>query len=456
MESLKVYLSIGIKYAAVALILSAVVCVVLKILISEKRSVSKQSWVMCFVVLWYFITMELVVFWNRSNDWRMPMSFCNLHLFENLRDAVRSASWEIMIQVSLNVLMFVPGGILLSRLFRQRRKLCVPLILLAIILFNETVQFFSGLGAADVDDLAANLLGGFWGMALYNLYIRRRRSGAQRRIAAVAAALPVFAVIVLSCAYLLKPWGYLPQDVINPQYLKAEEVDVSALEEALPETLTVYKQVHREKSQAAESVEKIFSAVGERVDYNSEDAYDNLVVYRGALNMSNYIWYWYKGDFDLALPNTPVAIPHSDLPLQERLLAVLRDMGYSLPTPSGFDSDQGILTYEFVPEGNKMYRGTVDFGFIQEEEPALYGLIYKVKELTEYRQTKALNAAGIAEKLQRGLFTYRNIEEPFTVEKIVCSDCYIDYALDTKGYYRPIYVISCTIDGKTAEIRVAA
>lgn len=454
MESLKVYVLRGARYGFAALLVSLGLCFLLQYTVWKKSGADKKAKTLCFLTLWYFITLELVIFWGRDAGFFQPLSNINLHPFENLRDAVRGYSQEILVQVGLNLLMFVPGGFLLGWLLEKKRAFAVPLTLLCVILFNETAQFLVGLGTADIDDLATNLFGGLWGWAIFLLFREWKWKGTKRLVYLGGVLLPLVLAAGLFAAYQVRPWGFLPQDVINDRYLKPERVDVSALEGALPESLNLYEPQHPDKSGARVAVEKIFSALGERADLSSEDAYDTLAVYRGE-NMANYIWYEYRGAFKLHLSNTSEPTPYQELPVLERTLAILADMGYPLPLPTDFE-DTGTswrtLVYDFVPAGGKLYDGTVEVSYMDGQ---LLALDYDVAELEEYRTEAALDTEGLIARLKQGHFS----GDIYSIEKIgelVCLDFSLDYALDSKGIYRPIYIISCTMNGRETEIRVSA
>lgn len=68
-----------------------------------------------------------------------------------------------------NILIFVPLGGYLS-LFRNKKKAISKLLLIAVAsLLTEIIQGFTRIGAADIDDLILNSLGGFIGILGYKL-----------------------------------------------------------------------------------------------------------------------------------------------------------------------------------------------------------------------------------------------------------------------------------------------
>ena len=79
-------------------------------------------------------------------------------------------------QLALNLVMFVPLGLLLPAAFPSLRRFWrTAVVCLAATLAIETLQYFTG-RSADIDDVLLNLLGGMLGYGLFAL-LRARLSG---------------------------------------------------------------------------------------------------------------------------------------------------------------------------------------------------------------------------------------------------------------------------------------
>jgi len=70
-----------------------------------------------------------------------------------------------------NIAVFIPLGVYLP-LFKKNKNVSANLIIVfAVSLFAETVQWLFGIGAADIDDIILNCLGGLLGILLYKLFM---------------------------------------------------------------------------------------------------------------------------------------------------------------------------------------------------------------------------------------------------------------------------------------------
>lgn len=84
-----------------------------------------------------------------------------------------SSSREILVRLAIinllgNVIMFIPLGVFLPRVFRKLQTLRNTLSTTALsISIIEVVQLFTLLGSCDIDDLILNLIGTALGYALH-------------------------------------------------------------------------------------------------------------------------------------------------------------------------------------------------------------------------------------------------------------------------------------------------
>ena len=79
------------------------------------------------------------------------------------------------INLAGNVVMFVPLGIFLPRLFVRLRRFWRTLLCAAVLVAAvEAVQLFTRLGSCDIDDLLLNLCGVTFGYLAFRLFAKRR------------------------------------------------------------------------------------------------------------------------------------------------------------------------------------------------------------------------------------------------------------------------------------------
>ena len=110
-----------------------------------------------------------VPYWDQVTQQLNLVPFRTLRLFAGLLDSgVRAHLYMAVINLGGNVIMFIPLGFLLPRVFPKLSSL--PRVLLAtaaIITAVELLQLFTLVGSCDIDDLILNILGSATGYGLH-------------------------------------------------------------------------------------------------------------------------------------------------------------------------------------------------------------------------------------------------------------------------------------------------
>lgn len=137
----------------------------------------------CAVMLW--------LLFGRSQGWVEGLSYeqmlrrnLNLHPLYTIRNYLTvvikgtnpSAFTHCLINLLGNILMFIPAGFLIPKLFPKLRNFFLFfLVCLVTISFIELLQLFTLLGICDIDDLILNLLGMVMGFILWILTTKKGR-----------------------------------------------------------------------------------------------------------------------------------------------------------------------------------------------------------------------------------------------------------------------------------------
>lgn len=93
-------------------------------------------------------------------------------LFSTWLGALKEQKTSDLYEIVLNVLVFMPMGMICSSLGYSKKK--VILITLLISLCIEITQFLTGRGVFEICDLVHNALGGFIGADVYSFIIRMK------------------------------------------------------------------------------------------------------------------------------------------------------------------------------------------------------------------------------------------------------------------------------------------
>lgn len=371
----------------------------------------------------------------------------NVHLFRAWREAWNQFSLQTWLNVVLNIALFVPLGILLPLLAHPFRRWYVTIpVGFAASLALETGQYLTGGGLSDVDDLFTNTLGCCLGYCLVMLLGAVVGKGPHKLGYAtplVATAL-LFAVIFGS--YHLKTYGNLAQ---APSY----RGDVSGItwnlatsleEEASP--AWVYRTQALDKTSCETFGANFAQQVG--VTFPDTSYYDNSTYFAnhstGDFLSVNYhdrsYTYTHAGDHGNRNP------PQVD---QATLRQLLEQWGIFLPQQTQFTQDgNGVHTFtvDFVAQGNQVLDGTVTCRCV--EGPALYKVEYNLVTLTPYAQEEVLSPALAYAQMVAGNFAQVAYFENWAPEQVEVTACTLDYQVDSKGFYQPVYLFTVEAQGQ--------
>lgn len=366
----------------------------------------------------------------------------NLHLFRAWREAWNQFSVKLWANILLNVAMFVPMGILPQLLGKWPRKWYFGIGLGASVsILIELVQLASARGVWDIDDLFANTLGTAIGyFAVMTLLAFRREKGKRLRPALIYGTLalaPLVAIGSIFVAYSAKEYGNLPGAASYTNHTGGVEWN---LECVLPDrngTAAVYQTQTMDKAACDAFAENIASLVGQKVlleSYYEEMAYYNLD--RGILTVN-----YYDGSYQFSINNGDAG-QYQEADRETVARALLR---YDIAVPEAA---------VFVPEGDGWYRFSCDRsiddtilmdGTLQvryDGKDTIWAIKNGLVRYTHYKEVEILSPEEAYQRLCAGKFGDDGFYEYIKPTNITVESCELDYEIDTKGFYQPVYLFT--------------
>lgn len=140
----------------------------------QNRRPERRARLRWLITLWYLSAILIGTLFARWNSRHAPFTGASFRLFGALRDALATMdghAWNLLI---LNILVFVPLGLLLVW-HAQARGRRVYWTILLLPLGIELLQLCTGLGFFELDDVLLNALGGAWGLCLGECYVNRKQ-----------------------------------------------------------------------------------------------------------------------------------------------------------------------------------------------------------------------------------------------------------------------------------------
>ena len=372
--------------------------------------------VVLLVLCGYAALLSYATLW-RNDVWH---SAPNLHLFRAWREAWNEFSLQTWLNTLLNVAMFLLLGCLLPLLHRVFRRWPVTFGAgLTYTLLIETLQYVTGRGIFDVDDLFNSTLGtmlGFCGM-MAALHFQRR---------AMKKALAIAALPLAFVAFLLGGWIFY------------EAKEYGNLQEA-PAQAPVYRMTGFDQESCSKFVQKF----AENMDISvlKGTYYDNSAFFGGQAALKvNYL--------DRSYSFTPGAEINLESLEEESLRAWLVSHKIDVPEAARFQRDGNTCTFtaNSIWDGGQVIDGTLRCQF---DPPAT--LVWMENNMTaaqQYKDTPVISQTQAYDRLCRGKFSSGDVFESWEETSISVTACSLEYRTDSKGFYRPVYVFSLAANGK--------
>lgn len=429
-----------------ALILAIAVIAVIYLVFKKKHGKEKKfPWGKIVLSLIFAGYLLIVIYATLLRGQGTFIRVYNLHLFRAWREAWNKFSVMNWANVLLNVALFVPLGGLLPLLWQKCRKWYVTLpIGFGASLAIELVQLAFCLGSCDVDDLFTNTLGAIIGyfsiMAFLSLFNEKGHKAKPCLTYGCIALVPILAIGSIFIGYHVKTYGNLAK---APSYTKNTKGVSWTLACELPsakDTAAVYRTQTRNQAQcdafANELVQDINTTVA-LATYYQESAYYNLQDPTGILSVN-----YYDGSYEFMIGSHEYELTwiEADRETIEDALAIFP---VDIPATADFcyegDGWHSFTVHQYI-DGSLMYDGTLRVRYASD------GNVYSVEnylcDYAYYSDVAILSPEEAYSQLKAGRFYDGEQFEYVHPAAITVTQYVLDYQIDTKGFYQPVYVFN--------------
>lgn len=381
-----------------------------------------------------------------------------LPLFYSYRDAWVNFSVTAWRNIILNVCMFVPFGILLPsmmKFFRSAWKTYLSGFLLALCI--EGVQLLSRRGIFELDDILHNTLGMMIGYGIYTIAVSVRKKYKNEKVSwikTLCLQLPLF-ICVIGFSTIFVFYHQKELGNVGGQYIVTydkDKLDIKSDTEYSkePKKVPVYRFEMWNKEEASAFAERLFRKFGTELDADRNNFYEDTAVFY-AKDQKN-IWIDYVGGtYDFNEPFSEENKVKTDIS-EEEVRKVLEKYDITVPENATFSKEEGRFTFtvERQVEKERMLDGQISGEL--SEEGKIIELNYGLKQCKMYKMFEGVSEQEAFEQICSGKFMY-----PYGREdnlSILVKECKIGYETDSKGYYQPVYLFSCEINGEKSEIKI--
>ena len=378
----------------------------------------------------------------------------NIHLFLAWKEAWNAFSLQGWLNVFLNIGLFVPLGILLPLLEKKFHKF-LPTFLTGFLfsLSIEVLQLILQKGICDVDDLFANTLGTMlgWGVITAIIAIWEHKEYWKKEFSKSILIPLLFSIAMITIFgwYYIKPYGNLPNAAVAKADLSGIEWTVDFTLADMGKNVFVY-EAGRVDKEAADIFIKDFSE-NTWITFPDTYYYDDLIIFANHsegdflnLNLQDRTWEYKKSrGMEVPFSTPPDKITADELSkyLSNWGIVVPEDAAFQLvPAEREGDYDASFSLSHIDTQEDETYYGTILCTFFEENGRTLLKYVEnRMVSLKPCEEEPIISLEEAVKQLYDGKSFYGRILEHSNLNEIEVFCCSLDWIVDTKGFYQPVY-----------------
>ena len=457
------YLGLGIvlMVAVALLMLIGYGIIYKKICKGKKRIDFKKFFWWSILVFYLFVVVSVTLLRHNGYGGGHIISF-----FYSYKDAWIHASETAWRNIVLNILMFVPLGFWLpvgKEKYRVFWKTSLVGCLFTVAI--ESLQLILSLGLFEIADVFNNTLGTMIGYGFYKLveyFVQLCKKEKTKLSRVIACQVPLVLTVCMFAGifvvYQKQELGNLSIECISP-YSKDAFVIVSDEKYGVDkETAIVYETKTLTVEETEAFAKTFFKNLGTKLDESRNDIYEDTAVYWAEDSYS--MWIDYKGgtynmtDFDTSYPEEGEEQPQLvENATEEEIRDALSKYGIAVPTGAIFTyipNEAYTFEAKSVEMNGIIYDGTLTCEYYDNGKFA--SIRNSIKEFEVYKEFEIRSEQNAYEQILKGEF----VGIINNGDQIEIGQVELDYMLDTKGFYQPVYKFEVNVDGDNQSIYIPA
>lgn len=459
-ELIRIIGNLNIKIISASILSTGIVCWLLyesmnKLqMLKGEKNIPKKQMLVIFIISSYIIIIFDVALLNRGVYTRQV----NLNLFSSYRRVWDSFNAADRYHIILNILMTLPLGLMLpvlhNKFHKVRWTIAAGIIFVVII---EYIQLAANSGVFDVDDIFNNCMGILigYGITMSILAIIERRNRLVLKI--LAYMLPLLSITITFAGMAI---NYNTREFGNFNLFGYGKINMSNIEVKLKtelsteeKTVTVYKAPNNDKNTARNFAENFFKNINIDSTDLKEDLYTDFANYWTRDNKHLLKINFSDGSYEynnfLEFDKTKY------ISMDEKaLLDELRNYNIEIPKEATFTPPNGSNNYIWKINQHSYEDLLIDGKLLClcYNDGTIRMIINSIIIYSKVRDVYAISEKKAYEKILEG-----EVNLPVSgdeINSIEVSGVIMGYKIDTKGFYRPVYIFNCKINGEKSEIVV--
>ncbi|MBC8590045.1 VanZ family protein [Wansuia hejianensis] len=427
-------------------------------LLSGKKKPNKKQLILGCAFIGYIIMVIGVTFLNRRSHFKGSINLNFLSSYRQAWNTFSLISWQFLI---LNIFMLIPLGIMLPLIHKKFYDIRWTFgVALSFTLFIECLQLITGFGIFELDDIFNNTLGALigYGITMSILTILKHKEGKILKVMGYLSPL-ILTITIFGCIFIyydLQEFGNLSVAYNYKKNMK--DVNI-VLNRKLSEERIEYP-IYQAPRYNKDSANAFVIGFLENQDIDTSnieiDPYNNSAIYWIRGEPSYNIWMEYlDGSYrysDFSSFDEDMEPTNID---EDSLLKELSNLGIQIPAKAVFNN-QDIGRYEWIVEKeiteDFLTEGSLSCSYYNDN--TIKEINNNLITYTKIKDVPIKSEKEAYEELRSGKFNL--FPSGNSIKSININNIELDYHLDSKGYYQPVYSFDSVIDDKEFKIIIPA
>ena len=448
---------------------------VYKKLLKGTKTIKKSQILLYTVSICYVVIVIGATFFSRmpSETYNDKM---NLNLFSSYVEAYHDIGVVLLNNVLLrnlilNIMLFIPLGFLLPLYSDKLKKMyiVVPIGLLATLTIEFT-QHFNDYGTFEIDDALNNTIGTLLGYCIFMIFYRLKNKESLKKI--IGYIIPIIATVGVFAGMLI---GHNNQEFGNFDFENNYTIDMSNVKvqsEIEFSNEKSKKQVYKTKiltrNEAREIALNVFEKMGKENDNSLEVEQENLVrfkpIRKNLEEIDAALVVYYVGGRYGCSDSSYICVGENGVVQfmsktnnanREEIEVALKKLGVSIPLNAEFSYDkqrgQYVFTMNMIMQDNKLIDGEIRCDYYIDKT-----IKYFENDIVTYDiigEKEIMSEQEAYQQILDGKFKGFTIDE---IKSITVKGVELEYKLDSKGYYVPVYKFDVLLNGNKNTIYIKA
>ena len=474
LELLIEYILIGLKVLIPAILLFFISYYVFYIKIFKGTKRIKVSKIFLFSISIIYLIILFKATLRVDSFSTYGSSVLNLHLFSSYKEAYHNIDviWYKNIlfrNIILNICLFIPLGFLLPFYSKKLQKLWMTVLIGFVVTgLIECTQHLTSIGTFEIDDIFNNTLGTLLGYSFFQMFYQIKNKTFRKK---TLLYLILFFTVILGFTLIFVNYNFQEFGCLGDEYnykinmknfeIKSD-INFSNKEEIKP----IGYEKSFNKNDAIKKAQDIFSGTQNTVNPDSVQEFENsILIY--SYNQNCNFWFYYNGgsfhyNYGDASPiingktffyNTVENLSKEDV------IEIISKHNIQIPDTAIFSEEKkyGNTLYYFSFDceeiDNKILNGDLN---VKYYENGAIGVVNNICIYNIVKYKEIMSEEEAFEEIKQGKFKLYGEYNSGNKNSLEIESISLEYDIDSKGYYVPVYKFNAKLNNKDCDISIKA